>query len=192
MSTHGARRLDEHHCDNTHEPSNKSPVAALAQNRRVTRQTVYVRYQARDADDRGRFLGIFALVNTLAKQERLTVEQERFRRTNNDWYDAAYTDPATVDPTVYDWTTNPGAAALFKPNALHLVARIDGYLSILTEHGIRWERLEAPTPPGRVVYEDEHQVVVVPQSAAVAASPVVESRGHHDDRSLWTPRGAQP
>lgn len=57
--------------------------------------------------------GIFALVNTLAKQGRLTPEQEHFRRTNNDWYDAAYRNPTTVDPTVFDRTANPGAAAWF-------------------------------------------------------------------------------
>lgn len=101
----------------------------------------YVRYQARHPDERGRFLGAFMLVNTLARQGRLTAEQERFRRTNNDWYDAAYPNAATMDPTVYDRVINPGAAAWFTSSAVHLLARIDGYLRILTDHEVPWERL---------------------------------------------------
>ena len=50
----------------------------------------YVRFQSSVAESRGRYVGVFGLVNTLAKQGRLTAEQERFRRANNDWYDAAY------------------------------------------------------------------------------------------------------
>src|SRR5262249_21343895 len=119
-----------------------------------------------------RRLGVFALVNALAKQGRLTPEQEHFRRTNNDWYDAAYCNPTTIDPTVYDRATNPGAAAWFKGIAQHLLVRIDGYLAILNDHHVPWVRLEAPTPPGRVVYEDDHQVVVVPTYEAVGAPGV--------------------
>jgi hypothetical protein len=130
-----------------------------------------VRYQARDADDRGRFLGIFSLVNALAKQGRLTPEQERFRRTNNDWYDAAYRDPSTVDRTIYDRTANPGASAWFKISAQDLLDRIDGYLAILTDHDVPWVRLEAPTAPGRVVYEDDYQVIVVPSASSEAHRP---------------------
>lgn len=128
----------------------------------MTSPTGFVRYQARDADQRGRFLGVFSLVNALARQGELTPEQERFRRTNNDWYDAAYPEPTAVDPTVYDHAVNPRAAGWFKTTAQHLLARIDGYLAILDDHQVPWVRVEAPTPPGKVIYEDEYQIVVVP------------------------------
>src|SRR5687768_3422031 len=106
----------------------------------------YVRYQAAELDSRGIFPGIFMLVNVLGKNGRLTVEQESFRRVNNDWYDAAYPDPMTVDATVYDRAINPGAAAWFKAGATHLVDRVPGYLAILDAHGVVWQRLESDDP----------------------------------------------
>ncbi|NGY62023.1 hypothetical protein G7043_24130 [Lentzea sp. NEAU-D13] len=123
----------------------------------------YVRYQAVEPNANGNFTGIFGLFNGLARRGQLTVEQEAFRRTNNAWYDAAYADPSKVDPTVYDRTINPGAAAWFKVAATHLLDRVPGYLAILDAHGVEWRRLESDDP-GRVIYEDADQVVVVPRS----------------------------
>ncbi|GLY93158.1 hypothetical protein Acsp02_04140 [Actinoplanes sp. NBRC 103695] len=122
----------------------------------------FVRFQSPVADDRGRFVGVFGLVNTLARQGRLTAEQELFRRANNDWYDAAYRNPAAVDPSVYDAAVNPGVCAWFTTSAPHLLARVGGYLDILDAHGVPCVRLESEAAPGRVIYEDEHQIVVVP------------------------------
>ena len=124
----------------------------------------YVRYQAAESNARGAFPGVFGLVNGLGRSGRLTEEQESFRRTNNAWYDAAYTDPTTVDAAVYDRSVNPGAAAWFKTRSTHLVDRVSGYLAILDAHRVAWRRLESDDP-GRVIYEDEDQVVVVPRSS---------------------------
>ncbi|AWE48497.1 MULTISPECIES: hypothetical protein [Streptomyces] len=121
----------------------------------------YLRFQSPHRNDRGRFTGVFGLVNNLAREGRLSEEQEAFRRLNNKWYDAAYTDPSTVDPTVYDDEVNPGAAAWFKPSATHLLARVPGYLEILSAHGVDCRVLRS-TDPGQVVYEDDVQIVVVP------------------------------
>ncbi|MFC8730375.1 hypothetical protein [Streptomyces bacillaris] len=121
----------------------------------------YVRFQSPYRNRRGYFTGDFGLINTLAREGKLTAEQEAFRRSNNSWYNAAYTDPSTVDPTVYDHEINPGAAAWFKPTATHLLERVPGYLQILTAHGVEC-RLLRSADPGRVIYEDDVQVVVVP------------------------------
>ncbi|MFC8129372.1 hypothetical protein [Streptomyces sp. NPDC057302] len=121
----------------------------------------YVRFQSPSRHQRGHFTGVFGLVNGLARNGRLTAEQERFRRTNNDWYDNAYPDPSTVDPTIYDHDVNPRAVAWFKVTATHLIERVPGYLEILDAHGIEC-RVVRSSDPGRVVYEDEFQVVVVP------------------------------
>lgn len=121
----------------------------------------YVRFQSPHRNRRGHFTGVFGLVNTLAREGRLTDEQESFRRTNNSWYDAAYTNPSTVDPTVYDHEANPGAAAWFKPTATHLLARLPGYLEILAAHGVECQEVRSAAP-GRVIYEDAVQVVAVP------------------------------
>ncbi|MGW7272169.1 hypothetical protein ACWGH5_16765 [Streptomyces sp. NPDC054864] len=124
----------------------------------------YVRYESPSRHPRGHFPGVFFLVNGLAREGKLTPEQERFRRANNDWYDAAYPTPSKVDPTVYDDDHTPGAVAWFKVTATHLIERVPGYLEILEAHGIECRAVRS-SDPGRVVYEDDVQVVVVPYEA---------------------------
>lgn len=131
----------------------------------------YVRFQSPHRNARGHYTGIFGLVNNLAREGRLSDEQESFRRTNNSWYDIAYTDPSTVDPTIYDDAINPGAAAWFKPSAAHLLARVPGYQEILAAHDVECVVLSS-TDPGRVIYEDDVQVVVVPHALNVPARPI--------------------
>ncbi|MFP3991124.1 hypothetical protein U9R90_27370 [Streptomyces sp. E11-3] len=126
-------------------------------------KATYVRFQGTARSPRGYFPGIFVLANGLAREGRLNDEQYRFWRANNDWYDANYTNPSDVDPTVYDRELHPGAVAWFKSSAQELIGRVDGYLEILAAHGVGCERLESTEAPGRIVYEDEHQVVVVSQ-----------------------------
>ncbi|MER6701675.1 hypothetical protein ABZ592_30585 [Streptomyces fimicarius] len=125
--------------------------------------TAYVRFQSTGRSPRGHFPGIFALANGLAREGRLTEEQHRVWRAGNDWYDAAYADPSRVDPTVYDPAVNPGAVAWFKTSATRLLDRIPDYLALLAAHGVPCERLES-ADPGRVVYEDDVQIVVVPRT----------------------------
>ncbi|MFJ8648861.1 hypothetical protein ACIRNI_22400 [Streptomyces sp. NPDC093546] len=121
----------------------------------------YVRFQGTSRGQRGHFPGVFALANGLAREGRLSEEEYRFWRAGNDWYDAAYPDPSATDPTVYDPDVNPGAVAWFKTTAVHLVDRVSGYLDLLAAHGVACERVESSSP-GRIVYEDDVQVVVVP------------------------------
>lgn len=102
-------------------------------------------------------------MNGLARDGKLTAEQEQFRKINNAWYEANFTDPSKVDPTVYDRATHPRAAAWFKVSASELVERVDGYLKIVAQHGIGCELVRS-ADPGRIIYEDEHQIVVVPHN----------------------------
>ncbi|MDX3101030.1 hypothetical protein ACIBO5_34370 [Nonomuraea angiospora] len=125
---------------------------------------MYVRFQSPTPNARGTYPGVFGLVNGLAAQGLLSPGEEAFRRGNNDWYEANFTDPASVDPTVYDRELNPGAAAWFKPSARHLMERVPGYLAILAAHGVECVRLES-ADPGKVIYEDDDQIVVVPRPA---------------------------
>ncbi|MFD5647400.1 hypothetical protein ACFWIP_37885, partial [Streptomyces anulatus] len=118
--------------------------------------------------------GIGALAPGRAGDGRLTAEPHGFGRAANDWYDAAYTDPSRVDPAVYDPGVNPGAVAWFKGTATHLLDRIPGYLALLAAHGVPCERLES-ADPGRVVYEDEHQVVVVPRPRSADPADVLNA-----------------
>ncbi|WP_410576203.1 hypothetical protein [Amycolatopsis sp. lyj-108] len=120
----------------------------------------FVRFQSPIRNERGTFTGVFGLVNGLALTGRLTVEQATFRRTSNDWFDRNFTNPAHADPSVYDVDVNPGAAAWFKATARVFIERVDGYLSILETHEVPCEAVWSANP-GRVIYEDEHQIVAV-------------------------------
>jgi len=73
----------------------------------------------------------------------LSAEEEEFRRTTNAWYDATYTNPSTVDPTVYE--ANLRAAAWFRSSAAHLMEPLPGYLAILAAH-----KVEPVHPPPRL------------------------------------------
>ncbi|WP_336048366.1 hypothetical protein [Streptomyces sp. CA2R101] len=126
---------------------------------------LYVRFQGTRRNRRGCFPGVFGLANALAREGKLSDEQYRFWRAGNDWYDAHFTNPSDIDPTVYDRDLNPGAVAWFKAHAVHLIERVDGYLELLAAHHVPCERIES-TDPGRIVYEDDEQVVAVPWELA--------------------------
>lgn len=121
----------------------------------------YIRFQGTERSPRGHFPGVFALANGLAREGLLSEAEHRFWRAANDWYDAAYPNPSDTDPEVYDPGVNPGAVAWFKSTAGHLLDRVPGYLALLAAHGVACERIES-ADPGRIVYEDEVQVVAVP------------------------------
>ncbi|MFI5854675.1 hypothetical protein [Streptomyces parvulus] len=58
--------------------------------------------------------------------------------------------------------TDGGAAHyVFRPSASHLLVRVPGYLEILRAHGVACRSLRS-ADPGRVIYEDDVQIVVVP------------------------------
>lgn len=124
---------------------------------------MYVRFQSPHPGKRGVHTGVFGLTNLLGRSGRLTVEQHRAWRKGNEWYDAAYPDPSDTDPSVYDETVNPQATAWFKISATHLLDRVPEYLEILRAHGVECERVESDDP-GRIIYEDDVQIVVVPRT----------------------------
>ncbi|MFE9725361.1 hypothetical protein ACFYQ5_17615 [Streptomyces sp. NPDC005794] len=130
----------------------------------------YIRFQGTVRHPRGHFPGVFVLTNELARQGRLNEEQYRFWRANNDWYDAHYVNPTHVDPRIYDREIHPGAVAWFKSSAHELIERVDGYLEILAAHGVDCRRLESSSP-GRIIYEDACQVVVMPHEEANGPTP---------------------
>ena len=119
----------------------------------------FVRYQATQMNTRGIYVGIFGLANGLARNGKLNDEDYEWWQNANAWYDAAYPDPSRIDPTVYDRTLNLHAQAWFKTSAVHLLARIPGYLNLLDRYGVQWEEVRSPNP-GQVLYEDDVQVVV--------------------------------
>lgn len=125
----------------------------------------FVRFQSPLPNRGGHDSGIFALVNGLAFDGRLDDAQERYRRTNNGWFNDHLTDPADVLPGVYDRDTNPRATSWFRASATEMLDSIPGYLDVLRAHGVECETVWSGEP-GEVVYEDDYQVVVIQTSLA--------------------------
>ncbi|PQZ96348.1 hypothetical protein CQ018_03530 [Arthrobacter sp. MYb227] len=122
---------------------------------------MFVRYQAHVPNRQGLHTGVFGLANGLAHGGKLNDEERTAWRAGNDWFNLAYPDPSDSNPSVYDPQVNPQAAAWFKDTATHLLERIEPYLEMLRRHDVQFVRLISEDP-GRVIYEDAVQVVVVP------------------------------
>ena len=122
---------------------------------------LYLRYQSATANARGAHPGIFGLANGLARSGLLTEEDRAWWRANNDWFDAAYPNPAEVDPTLFDKSRHPVASCWFKETAGHLLDRVTGYLELLDRYQVDWRELRS-ADPGQIRYEDDVQVVVTP------------------------------
>lgn len=129
-------------------------------------ESKFVRYQASDANARGSYPGIFALANGLAKDGKLSDEDWVAWRKANDYFDSAYTDPSTVDKLIYDRAINPSAQSWFKRTATDLIVGVDFYADLLDRYGVDWQVLHSHDP-GKVLYEDDVQVVVAPHTVAV-------------------------
>lgn len=130
---------------------------------------VYIRFQSPTPGKRGVHTGVFGLTNTLGRAGELSADEHRDWRAGNDWFNAAYPDPSDIDPSVYDEVLHPRATAWFKPSATHLLERVPRYLEILEAHGVSCVRVDADDP-GRVIYEDDVQVVVVPHDPGARTS----------------------
>ena len=122
---------------------------------------MFVRYESPVPNRRGGRTGIFGLANGLAHAGQLSQNDWSWWRTNNDWFDAAYIDPATVDATLFDRSIHPVVSCWFRGAATHLLDRVPGYLALLHRYGVAWvERM--CEQPGRVLYNDDVQIVVAP------------------------------
>ncbi|MER6509387.1 FAD-dependent monooxygenase [Nonomuraea sp. NPDC001636] len=163
-------------------------------------EPVFVRFQSPAPNGRGTYPGVFGLVNSLAAQGLLSDEEEAFRRANNAWYEANFTDPTTVTPDVYRRDVNPMAAAWFKASATRLVERVPGYLAILAAHGVECGRLlEERAGELGVDLRRGHEVVGASQDdtaatldvrgpdgpCQVAARYVVGSGASRQGRFMW-------
>lgn len=130
----------------------------LHHRRNVTRSD---RYQSAVPNRHGTWPGVFALANGLLAGSTIRDEDREWLRAANARAQAAYPDPSTTDPDCYDPVASPGARSWFRVEATELLAMSAGYLDLLDRHGIPWVELRTSTP-GRVVYEDDVQVVAVP------------------------------
>ncbi len=124
---------------------------------------LYVRFEAAHPNAHGRHPGIFALANGLARSGQLTAPDWTWWRSNNDWLDAAYPDPAARNAALFDTLVNPSVTCWFKATAHQLLDRVPGYLALLDRYGVAWIK-RTSSDPGHVLYEDDVQIVVAPNA----------------------------
>lgn len=121
----------------------------------------FIRFQSAVPNRHGRYPDVFAMANGLAAAGMLAANDLAWLRTANDNANRAYPDPTAVTPGCYDPAVNPGARSWFKIDAVALIALTRDYLALLDRAGIAWVELRTSSP-GRIVHEDEVQVVAVP------------------------------
>lgn len=127
----------------------------------MPRTSLFVRFRSAVPNRHGSYPGIFGLANGLATDGRLTAADHAWWAATNAVGDTWYPDPSRTHPDCYDRTLNPGAAAWFRTSATELLALAEGYLQLLDRYDVPWHELRTDRP-GRLVYEDDVQVVAVP------------------------------
>ncbi|MEK8171626.1 hypothetical protein NKH77_25965 [Streptomyces sp. M19] len=123
----------------------------------------YVRFQGTVRSPRGHFPGCSPW-STPWREGRLTPGRSASGARTTTGTTPTTPIPRTPTPRLRR-TGEPGAVAWFKSSSRELIGRVDGYLEILAAHGVECRMLRS-TDPGRVVYEDAYQVVVVPREGA--------------------------
>jgi hypothetical protein len=121
----------------------------------------FIRFESAHPSATGQHVGIFGLINVLGRAGMLSPEEDEFRRTANAWYERAYPDPGTIDPAIYNRSIHPETIAWFKQSAYKLLDNIPSYLAVLDAHNVSWRKVIS-ADPGRVIYEDEYHIIVVP------------------------------
>ena len=119
------------------------------------------RFQSAVPNRRGTYPGVVALATGLASSGRLTAADAAWLRRANDNANATYPNPTAATPDCYDRALNPGARSWFRDSAEHLFVLTDPYLELLDRYEVPWVELRTSSP-GRIVHEDDVQVVAIP------------------------------
>jgi len=117
----------------------------------------FVRLQATYRGRLGIEVGIFVAVDHLRRADRLTEDEEELYFDIDDWFNLAL-----PNPPFYEHGNSLGAVTWFKRSAsAEMLKRLEPLCDILTKYGVEWVAAES-SDPGRVIYEDEFQVGVIP------------------------------
>ncbi|RKS86114.1 hypothetical protein DEU37_2476 [Microbacterium sp. AG790] len=78
---------------------------------------VFQRFQSAVPNRHGRFPGVFALVNGLRDEGRLSPRDAAWVGASHRRADALYADPTSIVANCYDPVVNPGARSWFRASA---------------------------------------------------------------------------
>jgi hypothetical protein len=117
----------------------------------------FVRIQAQYRGRLGVEVGIFVAVDHLRRADRLSEDEEELYFDLDDWFKIHL-----PIPPFYEDGNTAGAVTWFKRSSTgEMLERLEALCQILDQYGVSWLAAES-TDPGRIIYEDEFQVGVIP------------------------------
>ncbi len=110
-----------------------------------------------DSDNAAWLTGIFTITRILDDDGALYPHESERLSALFDWFNENLPCPPFGQKLATgDWTRN--AVAWFRPEAKSVISRMWDLVAILREHGVP-VRLVTSNRPGKIVYEDNYQVV---------------------------------
>ncbi|MEU8397990.1 hypothetical protein AB0C28_22575 [Nonomuraea sp. NPDC048892] len=124
----------------------------------TSHKSPYLRLQVDYVGRLGVEVGIFVAVDHLRRKNLLTPEEEELYFDIDDWFREHL-----PEPPFYADGNSIGAITWFKsaPTGA-MLARLEPLRDLLTVHGVRCDLVRASNP-GKLIYEDEYQVGVIPR-----------------------------
>ncbi|WP_458110993.1 hypothetical protein M1D88_11350 [Arthrobacter sp. R1-13] len=121
----------------------------------------FQRFHANYVGRTGVGVGVFVAVDHLRRTGRLSEQEIVLHALTDDWFQQNL-----PNPPFYDDGNSIGAVTWFREASEEMTDRLQPLLSILDSKGVAWER-SVSADPGKVVYEDQWQVGVIPSSRLV-------------------------
>lgn len=123
---------------------------------------MYLRFTTTENDDRsGKLKGVFTLAYELIDEQSLYIEDEKTLRELLVWFGANLPVPTKFSKNRNDGHKNTLGISWLKPSSTKVVNKFWGLKSILENAGYQIEVIKTDRP-GKIVYEDDHQLVAVP------------------------------
>ena len=122
---------------------------------------MYVRFVIKVNDERsGRNKGLFMAMGELKDNNELFSYEKDIQKNICKWFDENL-DASKVQSSESNHYTKPHAISWFKSSATEHINKMREYAQILEAHDVSVIQLNTERP-GKVVYEDEYQMEIVP------------------------------
>lgn len=119
---------------------------------------MFIRFATLERDiDTGRSIGILVAGHTLRDVGEISVDEHRELRLRLKWFN----DNLHIPPT-YDDPQNKRALSWFKSSATKPIQYMWDLKRMLDQHGFHVDVLKT-LEPGKIIYEDDWQVVAIPR-----------------------------
>ncbi|MBL4673323.1 MAG: hypothetical protein JKX81_13780 [Arenicella sp.] len=122
---------------------------------------MYLRFVIPENDEEsGREMGVFTAGGILNDSGQLYDYEIKIRKQILTWFTNNLEVP-DVQASASNYYSKPNAISWFKSSASTHISKMREYIEILKAHDIHVTQLVTERP-GKIVYEDEHQVAAIP------------------------------